>query len=383
MSEQIRVGFVGAGWMGSVQMRQLAGRPDVEIRALCEVDADRGRQVLDGLGLTDTRLVHDYGSIVSDPQIDAVWLVSPNVHHGPQSIAALEAGKHVFCEKPATTTFPDHVRQLELARARPGLKTFVDYILYFDTFEQRLRRMASQGGFGKITQIQVNYRHAVNITDDKAWKLKREVMGDAIGMGINHAVSVMLFAMASQAKPASVYATSMPAQVRGFEAEPIWNLQIGFEDGACGFVFGNIDSGNGYDAYHSIYGTHGALVFDSLLDRPQKVRLWRDGLADGRWVYPLDPNRCRADGVEPWPKGTTTPDSGNVVEHQTAECVGHFIECIRKDHQSPLGFVNSADVAEVGWAAQVSARLGRPVSLPLDSDLAISALQEQAAVEEA
>ncbi len=381
MTRPVRIGAVGAGWMGSTQLRRLRERDDVEVRTLCEANTGRGRAVLDELGLTSTRLVDDYDAIVADPDIDAVWLVSPNAFHGPQSIAAIEAGKHVFCEKPASISFADHRRQIELAAANPQIKTFVDYILYFDRFEECLRGLIAEEAFGTVTQMQVNYRHPVNIAGDKVWKLQRGVMGDAIGMGINHAVSVLVLAMSSQAKPVSVYATSMPAQVRGFEADPIWNVLIRFDNGASGFVFGNIDSANGYDAYHSVYGTRGALIFDSLLDRPQKVRMWREGVNQGRWHYPLDQGRCEIDGVEPWPADTTTPDSGDVVQHQTSVCVDHFLQCIHDDVQSPLSFVNAAVVADVGWAAQVSAATDRPVSLPLDCAEAASVLDALGVVE--
>jgi predicted dehydrogenase len=183
-------------------------------------------------------------------------------------------------------------------------------------------------------------------------------------MGINHAISVMVLAMASQAKPASVFATNLDATVRGFEAPPIWNIQVRFDTGTTGFCFGNIDVGNGYDAYHNLYGTEGALVFDSLLERPLKVRYWSKSRTAGKWVHPLDSQRCPPELV--WPANTTTPDSGNVVEHQTAACVGHFLECIQTGKPSPLSFVNSAAIAEIGWAAQISALRGQPVALPLD-----------------
>ncbi len=363
---RLGVGLVGAGWMGTALLRRLSERDDVEVVALCEADLDRGREVLDELRLAGARLTGDYDALLADSRVEAVFIVSPNVYHGAQSIAALDAGKHVFCEKPPTTTYREHMAQLAAARAHPDLCTFVDYILYFDTFEQRLRKMVAEGTFGTITQIQVNYRHPVNIAGEKAWKLKQAIMGDAIGMGINHAVSVLLMAMAGQARPVRVFATSMAAQVRPFEADPIWNIQIAFDNGAAGFVFGNIDSSNGYDAYHSLCGTRGGLVFDSLLDREQKVRLWSEALAGGRWVYPLDAGRCARDGVAPWPADTTTPDSGDVLAHQTAACVGHFVECVRRGQPSPLSVVNAAGVAEIGWAARMSAEFGQPVPLPID-----------------
>lgn len=366
--KKIGIGFVGAGWMGGTQLRQLATRDDVEILALLEPHAQRGAEVLAELGLPASLLVQDYQQILDNQRIQVVWLVSPNSHHGPQSIAAMEAGKHVFCEKPCATSFEDYQRQVRLQRAHPELMTYVNYILYFDSQERRLRQMVDDNLFGTITQIQVNYRHAVNTSGDKTWKLRQAVMGDAIGMGINHALSVMIHAMQSQARPVSVYATSQSAKVRPFEVDPIWTIVVGFDNGASGVCMGNIDNSNGYDAYHGLYGTGGAFVFDSQLDRPQKVRYWSHKHADGKWIFPLDAIRCAQQGVEQlaWPADTTTPDSGNVIDGQIGACIEHFLGCVHRGAPSPLSFVNSAIIAEVGWAALVSARTGQPVGLPLD-----------------
>ncbi|HAU38810.1 MAG TPA: hypothetical protein DCX07_13980 [Phycisphaerales bacterium] len=368
---RIGVGFVGAGWMGSVQLRRLSERPDVCIVGLFEPNVERGVGVLTELGLPAELLVRDYQQLVENPDVEAIWLVSPNSHHGPQAVAAMKAGKHVFCEKPPATTFTDFAREVELERANSHLITFVDYILYFDPMEQKLRRMAAEGEFGRLTQVQINYRHPINISGDKRWKLSRSIMGDAIGMGINHGVSVLVHLLAHQTAPVGVYATSLPAQVRSFEADPIWNIQIRFEDGACGLCLGNIDSGNGYDAYHNVRGTNGGFVFDSQTDQPRKVRYYSPATGD-RWVYPLDAPRCRSEGFGQltWPENITTPDSGNVVEHQTTQCVAHFLECVHAGRPSPLSFANSAIIGEIGWAAQMSAATRKEIPLPLDVDAA-------------
>ncbi|MCF7838312.1 MAG: Gfo/Idh/MocA family oxidoreductase, partial [Candidatus Marinimicrobia bacterium] len=162
-NDKLQVGFVGAGWMGATQMKRLCERDDVTIVALADPNEAGAKAVLAELGLPEDVYVKDYEAIVQNPDIAAVWLVSPNCYHGPQAIAALEAGKHVFCEKPAATTYADFVREIDLERAHPHLHTFVDYILYFDAMEQRLRDMVAADEFGQITQIQVNYRHPVNI----------------------------------------------------------------------------------------------------------------------------------------------------------------------------------------------------------------------------
>lgn len=361
--KKINIGFVGAGWMGSVQMQRICERDDAEILALLEVNKERGKEVLNKLGLTKDLLVDDYEKIINNPGIDAVWLVSPNSFHGPQSIAAMKAGKHVFCEKPCATKFSDFCKQIELEKANPKLITFVDYLMNFDTMENRICQMVREDNFGKITQIQINYRHPINIAGDKIWKLDQSIMGDALGMGIIHSISAMVNIMLPQAKPIGIFAANLSAQVRPFQADPIWNLLLKFDNGAVGFCAGNIDNANGYDAYHNIHGTKGGLIFDSYLERTHKIRLWSQDLTGGKWIRPLD--KQNADDLA-WPEDTTTPDSGNVVEHQTGTCVGHFIECIKNKTKSSLSFVNSQIIAEIGWAAQIIAKLNKEIKLPLD-----------------
>ncbi len=374
----VRIGFVGAGWMGAVQLQRLAARPDVEVLYLLEPNPERAREALDKAGLTTTALAKSYEQLLADPRVDAVWLVSPNGFHAPQAIAAMQAGKHVFCEKPAATRLPDLLREIELEQANPSLITFVDYILYFDLMEQRLRKMVADGLFGQITQIQINYRHPVNIAGDKTWKLQQSVMGDAIAMGINHALSAMIWLMqANGARPVGVTARSQNLHIRGFEADPVWNILIRFDNGACGVCLGNIDYNNGYDAYHNLSGTRGAFIFDSGQDRPAKVRYWSADATAGKWLWPLDAPRCQAQGQDPWLVDTTTPDSGNVVEHQTSACVAHFINCVKSKTKSPLSFANSRLIGDVAWAARLSAATGGgEVTLPLDYAAAASALGE-------
>ncbi len=376
---KIGIGIVGAGWMGGTLLTRLAEREDVQVLALLESNASRGKAVLAERGLPENILVDNYSAIIENPDIDAVFVVSPNCFHAKQSLAAMNAGKHVFSEKPLSTTFDDYCALIEAERAHPELITYVDYILNFDSMEDHLKKMVAESEFGTITQIQVNYRHPINISGDKSWKLDKSIMGDAIGMGINHSLSVMVNVMSPQARPCAVYATSMPAKVRGFEVDPVWNILIKFDNGSTGFCFGNIDFSNGYDAYHNLFGTEGGFVFDSQLERTHKVRYWSEKTTGGNWVYPLDAAKCAADGCENlcWPADTTTPDSGNVVEHQTGECVAHFIECVKTKRKSPLSFVNSAIIAEIGWAAQMSARLGKEIALPLDWEAARSFFSEE------
>lgn len=366
---KLGVGLIGAGWMGATLLKRIVERDDTRVVAIFQRNRERAEDVLRSLSLPTEIYTDCFEQFLATEGLDAVVICSTNEAHGSQSIAALEAGKHVFCEKPCATSFVEFVRQLELERENPSLITMVDYLMNFDTLEAEIQRMAKQGNFGQITQIQINYRHPINISGDKIWKLAGDRMGDAIGMGIIHSLSAMMNIMAAQgAKPIRVYASSSNVHKRSFEIPAVWNLHIEFDNGATGLCFGNVDQANGYDAYHNIHGTEGGLIFDSYLDREQKIRFWSNSVTDGEWVYPLDPERCKKDGKEKylWPEETTTPDSGDVMNHQTHKCIAHFVESIQTGSPSFLSFVNSAPVAEVGWAAQMAAALKKPIALPLD-----------------
>ena len=269
--KKIKVGFVGAGWMGSVHLKRLSERNNAEILALCETNRERGENILKELKLPQGILTDSYDDILKD----------------------------------------------------------------------------------------------------------KSIVGDAIGMGIIHAISSIVFLMKSQSEPVSVYAKAMPSQVRGFEPEPVWTIIINFKNGATGTCLGNIDYGNGYDAYHNIFGTKGGFIFDSQQDNRAKVRYWAENTTDKHWIFPMDVQRCREEGFEElaWPNDMSMPDSGDVIEHQTGAAVDHFLNCIEKGELSPLSFANSRIIGEIGWAAQMSALTGIEISLPLDREEALRILK--------
>ncbi len=366
MAQTIRVGFVGLGWMGEQLLRRLHENPDSQLVAVYDINTERTASLLKEIGLSKDIMVDSYEAIVANPDVDAVFLVSPNAFHGKQSIAALEAGKHVFCEKPAATDFQDFLRQIELDKANDKLVTFVDYLDHFDPMEQMLKKLMTEQAFGQVTQIQANYRHPVNIAGDKTWKLRKEIVGDAIGMGPIHSVYDMHWLMAP-AKPVSVYATSMEAKVRGFEVPPVWNIMIEFDTGASGIIQGNIDNGNLYDAYTNIYGTKGGFVYDSQTEREVRIKYWSESHTDSKWVYPLSETIAKRDGTTEhlWSADITMPDTGDVMDHQTDQCVAHFLDCVKKGVKSPLGFANTDIVPQISFGAIMSAGLKKPISLPL------------------
>jgi len=111
---RLGVGVIGCGGRSETHIATLLEMEKtdktVEIVALCDVYRPRLEKKAAMVG-RPVRLYRDYRELLADPAVDLVTIATPDHHHGEQAIAALEAGKHVYCEKPLT-----HWRQWDLTR---------------------------------------------------------------------------------------------------------------------------------------------------------------------------------------------------------------------------------------------------------------------------
>src|SRR5687767_4206178 len=96
---KVRVGFIGAGWWATANhMPLLAGRPDVELTAVCRLGKDELAKVRERFGFRYA--YEDYRAMLEEVELDAVFVVSPHTLHYEHARAALERDVHVLCEKP-------------------------------------------------------------------------------------------------------------------------------------------------------------------------------------------------------------------------------------------------------------------------------------------
>jgi len=374
MSSKIKFGGIGAGWMGTELLEKVILNPDAELVSVFDPDAENIKSIKERFSLTNNIFVNSFEELLSS-NIDAVIIASPNDLHGHQSIMALKNGKHVFCEKPAATKYAEILEQKKLDESNPGLITFVDYILQLDDMEKKLHQMIKDKIFGEISQIQINYRHAINITGKKIWKTGVE----AIGMGPIHSVHLVLWHMMDR-NLESVYVSSMAPQANLYKVPPIYDVHMQFDNGASGIVPSNVETPNGYDVYHSIFGKDGWFIFD-----PQayvspddhsvnfKIRYKSRKTTDDKWIYPLHKDLCERS--ERWPEGMSFPDSGDIINTKTKEAIDHFVECIKHEKKSPLGFSESFRTAETVFAILLSAACKQPVSIPMDEKLVLKYLE--------
>jgi len=118
-NEKIIVGAIGVGGRGSAHAKYLAARNDVELAFVCDADLSRAAQAADEVeksGRTRPQTVQDLRRVLEDSSVDAVTVATPDHWHGPATILACQAGKHVYVEKPCSHNVREGRLMVEAAR---------------------------------------------------------------------------------------------------------------------------------------------------------------------------------------------------------------------------------------------------------------------------
>ena len=150
---KLGIAIVGTGMIGAVHRRAalLAG---AEIRGVAASSPQRARDVAEAWGVP--RAYRDIEEVVADPQVQVVHVCTPNHLHRPMAQAALEAGKHVICEKPLATTLED-AQALAALAASSALVATVPFVYRYHPVVREARARIAQGELGPLHLIHGSY----------------------------------------------------------------------------------------------------------------------------------------------------------------------------------------------------------------------------------
>jgi predicted dehydrogenase len=178
---RIKTAVIGAGFMGKVHSEAIRRLGNVDIVAVAAVDDNEASRFGKAIGVE--RTTGDYTTLLSDPEIEAVHVCTPNALHYPVSKAALEAGKAVLCEKPLSMSVAEAQQMVDLAASK-GLPNCVNHNLRFYPATQQIRRMIESGDLGEILVVQGTYSQDWLLYDtDYNWRIDRAANGPLRVMG--------------------------------------------------------------------------------------------------------------------------------------------------------------------------------------------------------
>lgn len=148
MAETLGIGVIGSG--GIAEHAHIPGyrqHADAKVVALADIVPGRARALADRLGIA--KAYDSYQELLLDPDVDAVSVTTVNAMHAPISIAALEAGKHVFCEKPPATSAA-YARRMKAMSEKSGRVLYFCLNNRFRSDVMQLRRYVENGELGEV-----------------------------------------------------------------------------------------------------------------------------------------------------------------------------------------------------------------------------------------
>ncbi|MGC8792776.1 MAG: Gfo/Idh/MocA family protein, partial [Bryobacteraceae bacterium] len=178
---RIKTAVIGTGFMGRVHTEAIRRLGNVEVAAVAGLTEELASSFGKQMGIE--RTTADYGELLRDPEIQAVHICTPNALHYPIAKQAIEAGKHVLCEKPMTLSLAEAQDLLETAR-KAGVVHCLNHNLRYYPMVQQIRAMREAGELGDILVVQGTYSQDWLLYDtDWNWRIERKENGPLRAMG--------------------------------------------------------------------------------------------------------------------------------------------------------------------------------------------------------
>ena len=147
---KVRMGFIGCGGIANGKHLPAQKRnPAAEMVAFCDIIEERAEKACKEYGVPGAKVYTDYKELLKDKSIDAVFVLTPNCSHCEITVAALQAGKHVMCEKPMAMNY-EEAKKMLAARDKAGKVLTIGYQNRYRKDSLYLKQQAEAGMFGDI-----------------------------------------------------------------------------------------------------------------------------------------------------------------------------------------------------------------------------------------
>ena len=197
----LNVGLVGAGFMGKAHVVAYSNMPKFfwpapavpVLKTVCDIDPEIAKEAKERFGFQKCCI--DWKEIVNDPEIDVVSICTPNNAHVAVAIAALEAGKHVICEKPIASTLEDAKAMAEAAEkaAKKGIVSMNAYQYRRVPAIDLAKKLIDEGSIGDILNIRCTYLQSWSADPDSplSWRFQKKIAGaGALGDIASHVIDI-------------------------------------------------------------------------------------------------------------------------------------------------------------------------------------------------
>src|SRR5687768_3437046 len=187
MKDVVRIGIIGAGFARTTQIPGFKNCEGAQVVAIASAHREHAEQVAREFDIPNVE--DDWRGVVAREDVDLVSIVTPVVTHCEMTLAALDAGKAVLCEKPMAMNADEARRMLERAQEK-GVLALIDHELRFLPGRIKTRELVHRGEIGGVKHLQVIFRSESRANVDRPWNWWSDVKqgGGALGAIGSHLI---------------------------------------------------------------------------------------------------------------------------------------------------------------------------------------------------
>lgn len=290
---RMKVGVVGTGFIGPAHVEALR-RLGIDVVGILGSTPDRAAPKAEVMRLD--KVYQSFQELVADPGVDVVHITSPNHVHFPQAKAALEAGKHVVCEKPLAMNSAESAELVKLAKEQ-NLVNVVNFNIRFYPLAQQARSIVKEDQLGDVYIVQGSYlQDWLLLPTDWNWRLEPELGGDmrAVADIGSHWLDLISFITGLEVEavfadfhtfipvrkkpttPIETFSGKLETTIKYAEqpihTEDYATVMLRFKGGARGVLtVSQVSAGRKNRLYYEIDGAKSAMAWDS--ERPNELWL--------------------------------------------------------------------------------------------------------------
>jgi len=332
MSKKFGAAVIGLK-MGDYHLVGYKQNPHTEIVAICDTDPDILAEKQKEYGVPVA--VKDYRELLGNKDIDIVSVVTPDYYHAEQSIAFMEDGKDVLCDKPMTPNVQE-AKDIIKSVKKTGRKFMVGQVCRYSPQFAFSKKLVEKGDIGELFFVESEYAHDYSgVPGVGNWRV--DPMREPFLGGGCHAVDLVRW-IAGEAEEVSAYSNH-----KCLTTWPVNDCTVAiykFENNVIGKVFVSVGCIRPYTMRSVFYGVDGTIVCDN---RSPYIHVCRKGYFGKK------------------PAFMTLP--ADVSDHNVSDEIADFVDCLLNNKPVPMDETEGAKTVIAALSAAQSAREGRPVKI--------------------
>ena len=258
MSALLQAAVIGLG-VGEQHARALASAPGLQLRWVFDLDPVRMQRVVEAIG--HGRPAASLSAVLADPAVDVVSIATYDAEHAGQVVAALDADKHVFCEKPLAHSLAEIVAIRSALDRRPARHLACNLVLRAAPLYVWLREAIARGDLGDVYAFDGDYLYGRIEKITEGWRGQAEDYSVLQGGGV-HLVDLMIWLTGQRPVNVSAYGNRIATRGTRFRYHDFVAATYQFGGGLIGRITANFGCMHRHQHVVRVFGTKATFIYD-------------------------------------------------------------------------------------------------------------------------